>query len=272
MTTRTTLPWQSSVLIWRRHSTELITASYSTNCIDTVFQLTSSNEFKTIWLIVPFEWKFRTTFQQGSVLGPALFCVMEGDFSCSDTNSSPTKNADNITIVTGLRTSIPSEIEETIHGVNRIYKQIHNRKKSQLLLISRKQINFQRPLSIKIKETMKILGVVLNNHLTWYDHVDEISKKASKRLFITRVLKQLVSAEELHQIHVAAVRAIFDYECALLVGLDGDSHGDYNGWLQGPPHHILWQTYLWRWQDALRKRCEALLQSLFHKIEVQGSH
>ena len=65
-----------------------------------------------------------------------------------------------------------------------------------------------------------LLGVHLNKSFTWHDHVNETFKQASKRLRILRVLKPFVSHEELHQVYVASVRSVFDYACALLVGLD----------------------------------------------------
>ena len=139
---------------------------------------------------------------QGSVLGPPLFCVMVGDFTCFDSNSSLTQYADDITIVSGFVTSNPSETQASIcSGISNFSvwcernKQYHNKEKSQFIIFSRKQIIFRQPLPIKVQSSMKILGVILNNRLTWHNHIDEIYKKASKRLYKLRVLKPLVTAE-----------------------------------------------------------------------------
>ena len=52
---------------------------------------------------------------QGSVLGPALFCVMVGDFSCFHTHSSLTQYADDLTIVTGTTSANVSAIKDIIY-------------------------------------------------------------------------------------------------------------------------------------------------------------
>ena len=125
------------------------------------------------------------------------------------------------------KTSSSSEIQEMICNEISNFsdwceknKQYHNQEKSQLMIFSRKQITFQQPLPINIQKSMKILGVILNDRLTWHDHVDAICNKASKRLYILRALKPLVAVEELHQIYTSVVRAIFDYACVLFVGLE----------------------------------------------------
>ena len=57
---------------------------------------------------------FSVGLPQGSVLGPALFCVMVGDITCVSVNSSITQHADDLSSVTGFTTSDPSAIRKTI--------------------------------------------------------------------------------------------------------------------------------------------------------------
>jgi hypothetical protein len=205
---------------------------------------------------------------------------MIGDFSCSNINSSLTQYADDITIVTGLKSSSPLAIEAIIlEEINNFSawcarnKQHHNQEKSQLMIFSRNQITFQQPLPVKTQDTMKILGVTLNNRLTWHDHVQEITKKASKRLYILRVLKPHVSAEELHQVYISVVRAIFDYACALFVGLEVGLSNKLQR-IDKRAHRII--SYEKRicecGDDSVRKRREALSKSLFGKIVSCKEH
>ena len=211
---------------------------------------------------------------QGSVLGPALFCIMAGDFTCLNTNSTLTQYADDITIVTGFKTATASEIKaiicDEIDNFSTwclVNKQHHNQDKSQLMLFSRKQIIFHQSLPIKIKETMKILGVVLNNHLTWHDHVEEIRKKAAKRLHIIRVLKPLVSAEELHQVYVSVIRAIFDYACALFVGLEVGLSNKLQRVDKRAHRIISYERQICNCdKESLKRRREELSMSLFCKV------
>ena len=42
--------------------------------------------------------------------------------------------------------------------------------------------------------TFKYLGVTINQHLTWHDHIDQIQRKVSKRLGVLRRIKHLFPA------------------------------------------------------------------------------
>jgi hypothetical protein len=48
---------------------------------------------------------------------------------------------------------------------------------------------------IKLVESEKILGLVVQNNLKWNQHVDNIVKKSSKRLYMLRLLKRANAAD-----------------------------------------------------------------------------
>ena len=51
---------------------------------------------------------------------------------------------------------------------------------------------------------LKVLGLMFNHRLTWSSHFDFIAKKASKRLYVLRVLKPLVSHDQLVLVFTAS--------------------------------------------------------------------
>lgn len=93
---------------------------------------------------------------QGSLLGPAIFCVIVGDFSCVHTQSCLTQYADDYTIVTGSPTLDPLAIRSIICDETNNFmtwcelnNQQHYTDKPQLLIFARSSISYeQAPLPI----------------------------------------------------------------------------------------------------------------------------
>ena len=60
----------------------------------------------------------------------------------------------------------------------------------------------------------KVLGLALCNTLKWNDNINEIVTKASKRLYILRVLKGVgVPSSELLNVYFALIRSVLEYCC-----------------------------------------------------------
>jgi hypothetical protein len=61
----------------------------------------------------------------------------------------------------------------------------------------------------------KLLGVMISKDLKWIEHVDYICKKASKRLYASRLLKRssTVPAGKLVRVYTTCVRSILEFSC-----------------------------------------------------------
>ena len=67
---------------------------------------------------------------------------------------------------------------------------------------------------IKLVESEKILGLVVQNNLIWNLHVDNIVKKSSKRLYMLRLLKRSnADTKTLIVVYITVTRPILEYAC-----------------------------------------------------------
>ena len=69
--------------------------------------------------------------------------------------------------------------------------------------------------SIKRVSSTKTLGVMVDECITWKDHIDEVAKKAAKGLGILRRSKNFLDKDTLKTVYNAFVLPQFDY-CALV--------------------------------------------------------
>ena len=60
----------------------------------------------------------------------------------------------------------------------------------------------------------KLLGVIISQDLTWNKHVDNIVKKAGKRLYMLYQLKRAgITQKDLVSVYVSVVRPVLEYAC-----------------------------------------------------------
>ena len=65
---------------------------------------------------------------------------------------------------------------------------------------------------VELVTSTKLLGLTIANDLTWNDHVTEITKKASKRLyFLTQLKRAGVPKQYLALFYVWCLRSVIDY-------------------------------------------------------------
>ena len=68
--------------------------------------------------------------------------------------------------------------------------------------------------AFEIGKSAKILGVTVRNDLKWNDHVDNITAKASRRIYLLKQLKRAgIDRKSLIQFYCACIRSVLEHAC-----------------------------------------------------------
>ena len=111
---------------------------------------------------------------QGSVLGPPIFCTYVQSLLAKSENATVVKYADDLSCVVPLKSDIQRLIDqETDHVTDWCDKHSLNinSAKSRCLLITRRHV---KNICAKVDcvQSMRLLGMHLNNQLNWQTHTD----------------------------------------------------------------------------------------------------
>ena len=68
--------------------------------------------------------------------------------------------------------------------------------------------------AFEIVKSNKLLGVIVRNDLKWNDHVDNITAKASRGIYLLKRLKHSgIDRKSLIQFYCACIRSVLEYAC-----------------------------------------------------------
>lgn len=164
---------------------------------------------------------------QGSVLGPPIFCTYIRSFSPLSPETIVVRYADDLTLVVPFESASPLAIREQVNGEVRNASNwcrrnglVLNSSKSKCMLITRRHFPLTQNFDVECVSSLRLLGVYLNDKLTWDTHIDHLRVVCSRRLHILRKLRSLISRQELHRVFEALIQSSMDYACPTFVGLN----------------------------------------------------
>ena len=154
---------------------------------------------------------------QGSILGPILFSIFMSSYQPVDCNVSVTKYADDVTLVIPVFKTDVSDFCTLTPEIEHFKKWCSehsmtiNAKKTKIMNVcfSRNPL-LTVPLFDNVS-SLKVLGLIFNCKLNWSDHLSFICSKISKRLYILRILKSLMSHDQLVFVFNQTIRTVFEY-------------------------------------------------------------
>ena len=159
---------------------------------------------------------------QGTKLGPWLFLLMINDLTVPSIFNM-WKYVDDTTVSENIPKGQQSKSQEAVDAIYGWSKENLfqlNGEKTKELVISFSRDSPQLPrvcidgTPIKTIQSTKLLGLTINDTLTWNDHIEELVKKASKKLYFLIQLKRAhVPTSDLVTYFCACIRSSLDYAC-----------------------------------------------------------
>ena len=164
--------------------------------------------------------KFNGGLPQGTWSGPFAFLVLINDLKLSVLVH---KFVDDVTL-TEILTNDDRSLMQTACTELELWSQsnsmnINLRKTHEMILGTKAVVNSLVPLQISGTDisranSFKLLGIIVQNNLKWSEQVHYMCSKASKCLFVLRILRRAqLSDDDLVYFYCTVVRPILEYAC-----------------------------------------------------------
>ena len=161
---------------------------------------------------------------QGTRLGPLIFLAVVND-ALQTSDCHRWKYVDDLTVAETRRVNSPCNLDTTLSSFEQWCEESNmrlNPTKCQVMQISfaRRQLP---PPEIKLldqiipeSQHVKLLGVIVRNDLRWTDHVNNVTSRAAKKLYILRMLKRFaMPTTDLLTVFTSYIRPILEYCCVV---------------------------------------------------------
>ena len=187
--------------------------SYLDNRKQYVYVNGSKSHLKTIKYGVP----------QGSILGPLLFLIFINDITESSKFFKYILYADDSTLSTCISEKELEKSAEIINDeLNKVYMWLNankialNKKKTNFMVLSYNNnvmlpIIKMGPNIIEETDVIKFLGLHIDNHLTFRNHISIISSKISKSIGLLFKLNKFLPSNILKMIYIALINPYITY-------------------------------------------------------------
>lgn len=147
---------------------------------------------------------------QGSVLGPLLFILMINDLPCF-VNTHTVLYADDTTFVNNSYNfdQLKTMTEDTICKASKWFRAngfLLNESKTQSMFFSLKDLPH-----LGSSHTVKFLGIYLDDKLSWEPHIEYISGRLSRVIFLIKNLKSYVPYKYIRSAYFAFFQSIISY-------------------------------------------------------------
>ena len=161
---------------------------------------------------------------QGSVLGPLLFIIYINELSSVVNLCEVSLYADDTVIyysssnIKDLEDKLNSDLKSLCQWFSKNLLTLNVTKCKFVLFGSQHKLHSCSQLSLKIndhflerKDSFKYLGVIINQNMSWSDHIEILSRKISQRLSLLRRIKHLLPLHARLTIYNSLILPLFDY-------------------------------------------------------------
>ena len=202
--------------------------SYLTNRKQLVSVHNNMSDFKQISCGIP----------QGSILGPLLFLLFINDLPLYTDKVSTDLYADDTTLY-----NVQDSIEQIENNLQSALNSLHiwcknngmilNSSKTKVMLVTTKQkrqglntdnldLNFNNE-SLNMISNDKILGVYVDNNLTWTDHIKHLTKKIASNIWLLSKIKKFLPQAHRVQFYKSYIQPHIDF-CNIVWGSSSESN------------------------------------------------